>query len=226
MGSSSRLGYGAKAIIAVAIAAIAVMAFSVTFYLHNSSAIVIPQTQTGNYTVDNSTGLELIAKTDSYTIQSGDNISISIKVLNTKGYLNPQKVSRTFPQLNGNYRFAVGPCSYLPYGIAISKGNYSGNNISLATPLILFEPTIIMCPMIPIVSQYQFLAHSSQAKMYNPNDQPSIIGIANFSDTLRFSGCWTGDLNDHNFHVFGPGAYTIIAADGWGQALLLHFTVT
>ena len=226
MKSSPGFGYGEKVILTVVVAAIAVMAFSVTFYFHNSSAVVIPQTKTSSYQVDNSTGLELIAQTNSNELASGNSISISIKVLNTKGYVNALKTSRDFPQLPGNYRFSVNPCNYNPFGIAVAKGNYSTSNLEYALPLTIFEPAIINCPAIFAATQYQFLAHSTKAKMYNPNDNPSIIGTTSFSASLNLSGYWSGTVGNHTFHLFSSGIYTIIAADGWGQVTVLHFTVT
>lgn len=224
MRSFPKSGRGKKFIVVVIVAAIVIVAFTLVSY-YRSAPIIFPSTQIQTYSVDNSTGLELIAKTSGSEIDSGNSISISVKVFNTMGSLNVLDNKQDFPQMNSDYVFSVSICNYAPFGIAIAKGNYSLNNLNSATPLMLFEPSIVPCPMKQ-VTQYQFYAHSTKAKMYNPNNQPSIIGTTDFLAAFNLSGYWTGNMTNHSFHEFSPDVYTIISADGWGQVLILHFSVS
>ena len=195
-----------------------VIAISLT---SNSDLTVSPQTISSSSA--GSSGLQLTLATSSNNTTQGGNISISVSVTNPS-FL---PISINVPNNWQNYvneGFSVGPCSYLPYGIMVTEGNYSLNTMKDATGLMLYEPGIYFCSFIPAVSSFVFESHSSTVKMYYNGTE--FQGTTSFNTSMNISGYWTGSNGSNAvFHTFSPGIYTVFGADGWGQVSVLHFVV-
>ena len=213
-----------KIIVAFFIAVVIVGSVIVISLTSNSNLTVSPQTISSSSA--GSSGLELTLETSSNNTTQGNNISISLSVTNPTFV----QISLNAPNEWSNYvkdGFAIGPCSYLPYGIMIAEGNYSLNTMNDATSLMLYEPGVYFCPAIPAVSSFVFESHSSTVKLYYNGDSGSQLqGTSNFDTSMNISGYWTGSNSSNSvFHDFSPGIYTVFGADGWGQVSVLHFIV-
>ena len=115
----------------------------------------------------------------------------------------------------------------VPLGFAIFSGYYGKENYSMAQALTLWNATVATpcATNIPIAS-FGFLPQSDAAVAYSSSHQ--IIYTTNTSMQYAGVGYWTGfvaSLQPPVFHSFASGAYTVLAADEWGQVVLLHFDV-
>lgn len=191
-----------------------------------SYSISVHPGQNISYVTNSTLGLILYAEESNGQLTSGNNITLSVQVNNTRMSLNILAPSHNYPELAGNFIPQSYACAYLPYGLGIARGNFTVSDLNQAVEFNLIRPGVYSCPMIPAVDQFQFLPHSYIAKMYNSQDSPPYVGETNFHFSENYSGYWTGGINGPTFHSFEPGIYTVIAADGWGQVTLLHFQVS
>ncbi len=95
-------------------------------------------------------------------------------------------------------------------GYEILQGNYGLNNFTNGAALWLQpEHFGMQCGMEePENSYYTFMPLSNQ----------SVI-------SGTYVGYWTDPSNDSTYHPFAPGTYTVVAGDGWGNFVILHFAV-
>jgi hypothetical protein len=111
-------------------------------------------------------------------------------------------------------------CPPTPFGFGVFSGylganNYTlGKNYNLGKVLFLYntdEKTLPSCHWNSVPLPHNFVG-------------------AGENDTLSatLQGYWTGGLETGvpvTFHAFGPGRYTVLAVDEWGQLTIAHFEV-
>jgi hypothetical protein len=59
--------------------------------------------------------------------------------------------------------------------------------------------------------------------IYSVNSLTIPNPTATLKQEINLTRYWEGNLS--TYHVFEPGAYTVLGGDAWGTTLLLHFTV-
>lgn len=135
--------------------------------------------------------------------------------------------SSIWPTLGGEKeRLSLGPCSVEnPLGIAILQGLYSSSSLLSSKPLILYPVMTYYCGLIRGVNHYVFFTNSDLAAINgNISSQGYSIG-----DSLNFSGHYVETFpfsGVYHFIRFQKGEYTVVVADEWGAAELLHFRVS
>jgi hypothetical protein len=146
---------------------------------------------------------------NSKTYQSGQQISIVVDETNIRSKTNKVTASDKWP-IDG---LTVGQCGTYnyPFGIAILRGEETVKYISTATPLILYNPNIVIQGCVPDilnVNAYNYKPLSDIATL----DGEVIKGSATFNTSaeIPISGYWAGSPNavQQNFE---PGVYTIVA---------------
>jgi hypothetical protein len=168
-------------------------------------------------------GLSLSVSLDAKTYQSGYAITIIITEYNTLSKTNKRPIADKWP-IKGLSDGICGTDNF-PFGIAIFQGNYTADNISTATPLILDNPNIIVPDCMPSV--FNFTAYD-----FKPSSDIAFLNAPYGSTTFEMSRevtagvYWEGNRPDAVQQFFAPGVYTVVAGDEWGNLVVLHFTVT
>jgi hypothetical protein len=142
---------------------------------------------------------------------------------------------------------------FLPAGYEVLRGNYGQNNFTEGTPLTLTAQLVgLFCIANDPTPYYAFQPLSDVAGTYQYRNIPSLAGIYNvtidssYASAGGWSGFWTGstsqggagnvvggncpDANSTSgcplvLNPFPLGPYTVVAADEWGQVVVLHFVV-
>ena len=142
---------------------------------------------------------------------------------------------------------------FLPAGYEMLRGNYGQNNFTEGTPLTLAaQLTGVFCIANAPAPYYAFQPLSDVAETYQYGNIPSLAGIYNvtvdpsYASAGGWSGFWTGSTMQGGagnviggdcpgsdstsgcplmLNPFPPGPYTVVAADEWGQVVVLHFVV-
>jgi len=198
-----------------------ILAFTFTYFLFftynniHSNEQRIVQSSSGDFT--------LYLKLNTTKISPGEGIAIAVELFFNG--INPVyiNVSNTNIHLPSPY-----PCgSQVLVGLEVFKGYYTISNISLAKPLLLYNPAIYLCLMMPPVTQYKLLPLSDQIQLiYNGKVQATL----NDEISTSINGYWivnsTSPLSGGNFTFFQPGVYTVEAVDYFNQTVLGYFTVT
>ena len=117
-------------------------------------------------------------------------------------------------------------CLQYPFGVGVIKGYYTTQNVSTGTLLDMFKPgPPIECPVNHV--QYFDFQPGSDIVVVNQFNEKLQMNV-----TVTIGGYWTGYWNPQSglppptFHRFENGIYTVVAADEWGNILLLYFSVT
>lgn len=108
-------------------------------------------------------------------------------------------------------------------GFGIFQGYYDQSNYTKATTLTLYNPTFTyLCTTQAFPNTfYSFQPHSDLVEIaYAGSLYNETISLFE-----QIGGYWSGEYATGTYHVFPTGSYTIIAADEWGQVVLLHFVV-
>jgi hypothetical protein len=165
-------------------------------------------------------GLKLSLSLSPTTIQPGQELSIVIDEQNTLSVANNISASTRW-QLNG---LSLAPCEdWYPFKVNIFQGYYSSANVSTATPLMLYDPTVIFnCGLELMITSYGFQPSSDIAAMFYDTEQRS-YETAEMKAEFNITGYWTDAGNLTNFT---PGVYTVVARDEWGASTVLHFVVS
>ena len=194
-----------------------ILAFTFAYFLFftynniysNEQRIV--QSSSGDFT--------LYLKLNTTKISPGKGIAIVVELFYNG--INPVyiNVSNTNIHLPSPY-----PCgSHVLVGLVVFKGYYTISNISLAKPLLLYNPAIYLCVMMPPVTQYKLLPLSDQIQLiYNGKVQPTL----NDEISISTNGYWIINSTGINHTFFQPGVYTVEAVDYFNQTVLGYFTVT
>ncbi len=172
------------------------------------------------------TGLELGLSLNSTKITLGQRVTIRVGELNTLSRVSVLPPARAWP-VNG---LTLTPCGTLnyPFGIEVLRGYYSDTNVSLAQPLKIFASTVYYCPVELQFGYYRFEPLSDNATLVTKSSSSGYPFSLPTSTTVTIDGYWTNKpigAGGQVFERFSPGMYTVVAADEWGQILLLHFAV-
>jgi len=202
--------------------------------------------------LNSSTGLRLDL---SLHANSNGTLTVTFDEFNTLDHVNNVTASGKWSEGGTNVSLwaqeACGP--FLPAGYEVLKGNYGQNNFTEGTPLTLAaQLTGLFCIANAPTPYYTFQPLSDIAETYQYRNIPSAAGIYNvtvdssYASAGGWSGFWTGstsqggagnvvggDCPDANstsgcplvLNPFPPGPYTVVAADEWGQIVVLHFAV-
>ena len=112
-----------------------------------------------------------------------------------------------------------------PVGFAIFQGYYGMSNYTSGKALPLYNTSVeFSCTENIYPNEYLFQPLSDSISVYN-HGQFETNGTASLS--LLTDGYWTGGTGTPTAASFNEfrGVYTVLAADEWGNILLLHFTV-
>jgi hypothetical protein len=179
----------------------------------------------------NSNGsLLLVLRTNSSVLTGGQAILVNVSLFNVSGRSN--YVPEGSDWINSD--LSTGPCGSLnmPIGFAIYAGNYSMEDLLDLKPaaLGLYHLGFYSCPAIFYVGGYQFQSNSDVATVFSsPVDNSSAIFTAPMSGAGSFRGSWTTGTdafgNGAQLQNFGPGVYTVVGGDEFGDVVLLYFTV-
>lgn len=219
--------------VALILLAIAIGAFFFGAYLVSLNFLTIthypssiPSFVSSSQTTDSNLGLKLVLSTNSTDIRQGQSILLNVTVYNMlPNSNNVSAVTWANP-------LTIGPCpSNSPLGFKVFQGYYTSVNISSAVPLDLSEPGTYNCQTMLNVTSYVF----------DPLSNNATLVIAYYNGTTSSYQCcekWPVPdrvftdfelnhfWNDQNNEIsFGPGIYTILGGDEWGQTTLLHFIV-
>jgi hypothetical protein len=201
----------------------------------SSSSAALSSSNGLNQTFESSNstlGLDLLLSVNSTTIPSEDAIGIAASVLNLRSTANNLTASNDWP-VQG---LTSGPCpsggpSTFPAGIAVFRGSYGMNNLSSARPLEIWP--LIGCPAEAEINatSYSFLPKDDIANYsgYPVTQSPPSLARQE-SSTWIVVGASIYAANGTGFYSSLdsslPSAYTLVAGDEWGQAVLVHFEVT
>lgn len=190
-------------------------------------------TTTSSSTMNASIGLQLELQ---LSANSGGSLGISVDELNILNSTNniTAESDWAYPPafLNPDSECDVslpyfGPET--PFGFAVLQGYYGVNNFTAAKALPLYNTSEISscvhysATFSSVNPYYSFAPLSNQGNYFYPGVQ-----IHQFdSVTITTFGYWTGGISVPPvlFHRFTPGEYTVLAADEWGQIVLLHYMV-
>lgn len=184
----------------------------------------------GTSDYNSTTGLNLTLSLSGRILDVGDYLTINATVFNTRysqANLPGSEQSRSFV-------FGPAPCSQLPLGVGIARGNWSASEISGTSPLQLYYPGIYNCPPMSFIDYFTIPPRSDLVTPYSSQASGEVsLGAENGVLTLEAWGYWTeprqanGTLTSYpgQFSSFEPGVYTAIADDPWGQVALLSFVV-
>jgi hypothetical protein len=156
------------------------------------------------------------------THESNGNLTVEVDELNLRDLVN---------NVTGTDGWKYSPYSINPfdncavglfYGFAIASGNYDANNLTSASALRLYEAAEgqVSCSESDYVNTYSFQPMSDKVTVDPGLPYPQTFA-ASFSESI--GGYW--NASGSSFQRFGPGIYTVIGADQWGNVLLLHFRV-
>lgn len=132
-----------------------------------------------------------------------------------KGYLDPSSSIGLNP---------LGGCSASkPVGFAVFQGYFGLNNYTNGAGLSLHKPQALLCT---ITSGAPTPTYSFQPMSDNATESvsPKFPGQEEtVSLTLSIGGYWT---ESSQFDAFGPGVFTVLGGDQWGDFVLLYFSVS
>jgi len=165
---------------------------------------------------DNQTSstLKLFISTDSTYTSPGNPVGVDISLNNTSSTPLILTKSDNWPRND----LSSGPCSNLPFGMAILKGYYTEQNMSNANSLVIFQN--IPCPLPAKIKSYTFQPLSSKA-IQECDSLFSCTGLVDMKTHLEISGFVD---NNSPHRPFSVGTYTIIAGDQWGHVTIQHFS--
>ncbi len=111
-------------------------------------------------------------------------------------------------------------------GFGILQGYYDQSNYSKAIALILYNVSeTFSCTTFAFgVFTYSFQPQSDVVELLNSSGTP--LFNESISINGQFGGYWHVGSSASDYEDFPPGAYTVIAADEWGQLAFLHFIVS
>jgi len=164
--------------------------------------------------------LQLTATVTPINATIGQNISVSTDVYNSLPYnvtLNATSIVNP----------SQGPCAQnQATAVTVYSGHYSFANISNASPLLLYNASLVfLCPA-QFHFTYTFLPDSDNATVVTlpPFSLPAVSELVNETNIL--SGYWSKSAGTYAFQDFGPGQYTLLVSDAWGQEVVCYFQVS
>ncbi|TLY17185.1 MAG: hypothetical protein E6K86_02675 [Thaumarchaeota archaeon] len=169
--------------------------------------------------------LELLVRVTPQVASQGRNITVvaevynplqTIVVVNATTIINP----------------AQGPCGQnSATGVRVYSGHFTSFTLSGATPLLLYNASLIPpCPAI-FSFVYTFQPNSDNATVQALPPFPTQAETRLVNETTTLSGYWVncclaGPGASYMFQKFHPGQYTVVVFDEWGQQIIEYFEVT
>jgi hypothetical protein len=179
------------------------------------ASTVLTSTESGstNY-VASQYGLQLQLSINAAQVATGGTIQVNVTELNTLGQEND--VNKSSDWLVPVALSACPNTNVQPFGIAVYKGYYTAQNVSLGTQVPTFPPTV--CPLYErLVTGYLFEPHSDLATVLpGSGATPMSASIDVVNGTLAGGG---------QEQPLDPGLYTLVAADEWGSLAILYFQI-
>jgi hypothetical protein len=199
-------------------------------------------------TINSTSGLRLNL---TLSTNSSGMVTVAVHELNTLVNVNNVTAAHHWP-INATwdlFLWTQGYCGPGPVGYEILQGNYGRDNVTKAAPISLDAEPVLGCPAQTPISSYVFAPLSDMAAACQAarcGRSATVAASYSSSGAATWSGFWTGsaweqgagqifggncpDLNPTKncplvFNPLSAGAYTVLAADEWGQVLLLHFVV-
>lgn len=187
-----------------------------------------PASMTRAQTTNSTLGLKLQLSINSTTYYIGEYISVNITESNTLATSNNVSASSHWPVAG----LSIGQCGTVgsPVGVAVFQGYYTTSNVSSVEHLQIFEPGTYFCPgSSQNIVSYRFQPSSDSALVCS--EYPSSCqNLPNASYEISASGYWfkasSNNSSQSVFTYFGPGTYTVVGGDEWGDVVILHFAVT
>jgi len=164
---------------------------------------------------------------NSTSFKSGNGVMIGTGLFNVESQYNNISSAADWPPktLILNALVNCGVENY-PLGLAIILGRYTSNNISSASSLYLWNPTVPNNGCPPFSAHTYFYVFNPRSDLALPSGLLQNSLPEPMDAIFEVNGYWTGSgFNTGVFHYFGPGTYTLLAGDEWGDILFLYFTV-
>jgi hypothetical protein len=152
----------------------------------------------------------------------------------SKGYaMNTSKTEGNFYTYVGYASPDTLNCNGYPYstlGIRLYSGYYNQSTITSASPLGLYNDTMLYLPCVVMI---RTLGHVGlfNPKSYNVTLTQVAPNYTNQSSNsqqklaLNLTGYWSTIRNNYTFHTLQPGTYTAEAVDIFNQTAIAHFIV-
>ena len=164
---------------------------------------------------------------------SNGSVTVAIEEFNTLDKSNNVTGADSWPASQANMSLWTGTeCpSTLPLGYEILKGNYGENNFTQGVPLYLKAQFYM--PSCAVygdgLGNSVFMPLSNQVGRYNTSTSGTWSGFWMGSGNPGRGNYCPGSNSSYNcplaLNPFAPGTYTVVAADEWGQIVLLSFFV-
>ena len=186
---------------------------------------------TSNETTNSALGLELIASTNTSSIQRGQAIVVSVSLVNSLSRTNNISGASdwTLNALDNTSDYlSQGFICFTPANFVVFQGYYDSANVSSAkSPLQLRSApvTVSSCHNTNFsVYMFQPLSSTANVTLTNPPNYDNTINMQASSLIQQYCTS-SGSSEGICFTGFSPGTYTIAAGDEWGALVLLHFLV-
>jgi hypothetical protein len=179
---------------------------------------------------NSSLGLRLALSIGQSAIRQNQGILMNVSLVNTLATQN------NLTAFTVGVNASLGPCSKVPLGVGIFRGNYAVGNVSDVKPMDIFGPGPIDCGAEGLTPYFSFAPSSDNVTLVYPqvlSGSHNLYLEEKANGSMQFWGYWTdrpvvpnaeGGVNEA-FTSFPPGLYTIAAEDWWGQVTILHFLV-
>lgn len=243
-------GYGRQIVLTSVIAVIIVLGIGLVAYYIGSSpqssspmVMILPQSgQSTNQTagVKLEVSLNSTAIIDNPSLNTSDTILVSISEYNILSQVNNVTAASDWPIQN----LSVGGCNFgEPFGIAVLKGYYTSTNISKGPSLPLFPA--LVCPAPELAGEYYIFQpesysatiitipyYSSLSPYTSTTAVHETLALQPVTDNVPLDGycCRHIPVGNGAYAIgsipFSAGSYTIVGGDGWGNLVIVHFTVT
>jgi hypothetical protein len=195
------------------------------------------------YSTTNSTtfvqGLDLTESVSASTISPGENLSISISILNTLPATYEISASNAWP-FQG-VPIGLWPTCYIgpSLEVVVLNGNYTLQSLEKVANVFLGNTS---CQGGMFVDHVIFQPRSDQANIAGSSfaNQTQILGPYRMALNFTTAGYWdlpslAGKVNapviggsqsaPPSYIAFSPGVYTVAVGDEWGQAVIMHVMV-
>ncbi len=195
---------------------------------------------TSTATVTSANGLRLAVSSNASTITVGQELNISLSIVNALPHVNVVKPSNDW-LLRGVPVALWPPCYFgLPAEAAVLQGDYDSQNIQSAANVTFSY----VCMEGVNVDHVIFQPNGDQVNLtglYDVTGTNQSLGPFHMSLSFTTGGYWNLQNLSRELNIpilgeqypprspayvpFSPGEYTIAVADEWGQVAILHVTV-
>jgi hypothetical protein len=193
---------------------------SSTFSTSSTSSTAATGTETGNSTYGESQyGLQLQLSINAVQVPTGGTIQVNATELNTLNQEN--NVNKSSDYLVPVALSACPNTNVQPFGVAVYKGFYTAQNVSLGSQVPIFPAG--PCPMYPnpmyerLVTGYLFQPHSDLAAVLPSSGSMQMTASVDMVNGTAVGGGQQSPLD--------PGMYTVVAADEWGGVAILYVQI-